>query len=217
MAEREIADRRTVDQASRDRRTRTAHHHGTQRHRCLHGYRFHKVVNQREQRTPRLHHVRAHWPWRISPHRREGRAGDAGLNQETNLCPTNRGSAHHGVASRLIRDIAARVLLPALSERRTSDCAGGFRLPERCGDPDPFRLRYRNQIGAIVRAVVTATMGKREASRWIAARTRELIDGADQARFQEVVETELSGLHEGNIARYRLRLSEFRAWEAGWN
>jgi hypothetical protein len=31
-----------------------------------------------------------------------------------------------------------------------------------------------------------------------------------------VVETELSGLHEGNIARYRLKLSEFKDWNKNW-
>ncbi len=38
----------------------------------------------------------------------------------------------------------------------------------------------------------------------------------DQARFVEVVETELMSLHEGNIARYRLRPSEFEAWNRIW-
>ena len=32
----------------------------------------------------------------------------------------------------------------------------------------------------------------------------------------EVVETELISLHEGNIARYRLRPSEFEAWYKNW-
>ena len=39
---------------------------------------------------------------------------------------------------------------------------------------------------------------------------------ADRQRFIEVVETELLGLHEGNIARSRLRPAEFQAhfiWE----
>jgi len=35
-------------------------------------------------------------------------------------------------------------------------------------------------------------------------------------RFVEVVETELMSLHEGNIARYRLRPSEYHAWEKNW-
>ncbi|HSJ04728.1 MAG TPA: hypothetical protein VK956_19810 [Verrucomicrobium sp.] len=32
----------------------------------------------------------------------------------------------------------------------------------------------------------------------------------------EVVESELSTLHEGNIARYRLRPSEFQVWHQQW-
>jgi hypothetical protein len=35
----------------------------------------------------------------------------------------------------------------------------------------------------------------------------------DRAKFIEVVETELLSLHEGNIARYRIRPSEFVAWK----
>ena len=39
---------------------------------------------------------------------------------------------------------------------------------------------------------------------------------ADKHRFVEVTETELMSLHEGNMARYRLRPSEFEAWRQGW-
>lgn len=42
-----------------------------------------------------------------------------------------------------------------------------------------------------------------------------LADG-ERARFVEVVEDQLMALHERNIARYRLRPSEFQAWLAGW-
>jgi ABC-type transporter MlaC component len=38
----------------------------------------------------------------------------------------------------------------------------------------------------------------------------------DQARFIEVVETEVMNLHEGNIARYRLRPSQYQTWKATW-
>ncbi|NYT61921.1 hypothetical protein H0A66_06240 [Alcaligenaceae bacterium] len=38
----------------------------------------------------------------------------------------------------------------------------------------------------------------------------------DKARFIEVTETQLMSLHEGNIAPYRLRPSEFQAWQAIW-
>ena len=40
------------------------------------------------------------------------------------------------------------------------------------------------------------------------------ISAADQARFIDTIEVELRGLHEGNIARYRLRPSEFTKWKS---
>lgn len=84
------------------------------------------------------------------------------------------------------------------------------------GDPDPFRLRHRAQIGEAVRAVVTSLMEKGKAAQWIARQSEGVISTAERSRFVEVVETELMSLHEGNIARYRLRPGEFSAWKAGW-
>jgi hypothetical protein len=84
------------------------------------------------------------------------------------------------------------------------------------GDPDPFRLRHRARIGETVRAVVTTSMEKGKAAQWIAQQAAAEIGAAERPRFIEVVETELMSLHEGNIARYRLRPGEFSAWRAGW-
>jgi hypothetical protein len=39
----------------------------------------------------------------------------------------------------------------------------------------------------------------------------------DRPHFVEVVETELMSLHEGNIARYRLRPSEYQTWRQTWS
>jgi len=55
-----------------------------------------------------------------------------------------------------------------------------------------------------------------EAIRWIARESDKKISAGDKARFIEVVETELSSLHEGNIARYRIRPSEYQTWQEGW-
>ncbi|MCE7934099.1 MAG: hypothetical protein DYG96_05850 [Chlorobi bacterium CHB2] len=38
----------------------------------------------------------------------------------------------------------------------------------------------------------------------------------DRLRFAEVVHRELHSLHAGNIARYRLRPSEYEAWREVW-
>lgn len=38
----------------------------------------------------------------------------------------------------------------------------------------------------------------------------------ERERFVEIVENQLMNLHEGSIARYRLRPSEFLAWRKRW-
>ena len=83
------------------------------------------------------------------------------------------------------------------------------------GEPDPFRLRYRALIAEVVASVVRTGMDKKAATA-LARKRAEQVPPADQARFVEVVETELMSLHEGNIARYRLRPTEYQAWRQGW-
>ena len=84
------------------------------------------------------------------------------------------------------------------------------------GEPDPFRLRYRALVAEVVAAVVRTGMDKKAATAKARQRAAEQVSPADQARFVEVVETELMSLHEGNIARYRLRPAEYQAWRQGW-
>lgn len=79
-------------------------------------------------------------------------------------------------------------------------------LPE----PDPLRLRNRNQLTEVVNAIVRDDMHIDEARiREIAA---PIVATSDLDQFVAMAISELHGLHEGNLARYRLRLSEFRRW-----
>ncbi|MCB1745029.1 MAG: Fic family protein [Gammaproteobacteria bacterium] len=84
------------------------------------------------------------------------------------------------------------------------------------GEPDPFRLRYRALVAELVAAVVRAGMDKQAATALARQRAAKHVPPADQARFVEVAETELMNLHEGNIARYRLRPTEYQVWRQGW-
>ena len=84
------------------------------------------------------------------------------------------------------------------------------------GDPDPFRLRYRSEIGTMVREVVQGTMDQATAKQAIAAAAEERLPKGDRKRFIEVIEVELRSLHEGNIVRFRLRPSEFEVWQSTW-
>jgi Fic family protein len=96
-------------------------------------------------------------------------------------------------------------------------CAHYSAVRQSLGDPDPFRLRYRAQIREFVARVVQERMDKKAAAGWIAGKAAARIPADDLARFIEVVETELSSLHEGNIARYRLRPADFQAWRESWH
>lgn len=95
-------------------------------------------------------------------------------------------------------------------------CARYAAIRQSLGEPDPFRLRYRQQIGVIVAEVVGQCLNKKQAIRHIKTYTEQAISRFDQQRFIEVVETELMYLHEGNIARYRLRPSQYALWQKVW-
>ncbi|MES2439100.1 MAG: Fic family protein [Verrucomicrobiota bacterium] len=107
-----------------------------------------------------------------------------------------------------LRDVFARAY------RRS--CARYSTVRQTLGDPDQFRLRHRADLANFVREVVLGGMDKRVAARWIASNAVKLIPQDERAKFVEVVETELGCLHGGNIARYRLRPSEFEVWSKGW-
>jgi len=85
-------------------------------------------------------------------------------------------------------------------------------VQQSLGEPDPFRLRYRDQIKNLVTTIVTDGITFDKAISAIRVKAGELPQ-ADQSSFAEAVESELLSLHEGNIARYRLRPSVFSQWK----
>ena len=95
-------------------------------------------------------------------------------------------------------------------------CTRYSAVRQSLGDPDPFRLQHRQHIAQAVADVVCGKMSKLQAISYIQQFAREQIEVPDQGRFIEVVETQLLSLHEGNIARYRLRPSEFHGWREVW-
>jgi hypothetical protein len=84
------------------------------------------------------------------------------------------------------------------------------------GEPDPFRLRYREQIRELIADLVRQPVQRRSAAAHIAAWSNREIGPEDRKRFVETVEAEFTGLHEGNFARYRIRPSEFASWRQAW-
>ena len=95
-------------------------------------------------------------------------------------------------------------------------CAQYSAVRKSLGAPDPFRIRYRMRVIDVVSAIVRGLMDKKSAIALIRHEVAQHVPAEDQARFVEVAETELMSLHEGNIARYRLRPSEYQAWRKLW-
>ena len=89
-------------------------------------------------------------------------------------------------------------------------------IKQSLGEPDPFRLRYRQQIARLIQTVIREGMNKKKAGQTIKLFADSQVERRDRHRFIEVTETELMSLHEGNIARYLIRPSEYRTWHTAW-
>jgi hypothetical protein len=72
------------------------------------------------------------------------------------------------------------------------------------------RLRYREALITLVSEIVRGQQSPGEAAVHAVAAT--LVPREDLDRIIELALDDLKNLHEGNISRYRLRLSEYRAW-----
>lgn len=79
-------------------------------------------------------------------------------------------------------------------------------LPE----PDPFRLAHRQELIDVVGHIVREQL--RPTARQVTTLAARSMKGDELKRFTRMALQDLESLHEGNIARFRLRPSEFRRW-----
>lgn len=85
-------------------------------------------------------------------------------------------------------------------------------LREALPQPDAFRLRHREALAHVVANIVRAR--REPTTTLIQELAQPEVPAADIADFVALVINELAQLHEGNIARYRLRPAEFMQWQA---
>jgi hypothetical protein len=81
-------------------------------------------------------------------------------------------------------------------------------LPE----PDRFRLKYRDALIKVVGEIIRR--GLKPTAEEIDALAVPLVLPEDLEQFRNLVLVEIARLHEGNIARFRLRPNEFRRWQS---
>jgi fido (protein-threonine AMPylation protein) len=95
-------------------------------------------------------------------------------------------------------------------------CAQYRVVRESMGQPDPLRLRYREQLAQVVRETVIALSPPNAAAlrEWAGAHA---IPENDRDGFAERALSLLVSLHEGNAGRYRIRPSDFNAWHSRYH
>ncbi len=90
-------------------------------------------------------------------------------------------------------------------------CTRYLAITQTMVDPDPLRIKYREQLIQAVQTIVRD--GKIPSARNIQQVTIELVQKHDRKVFGKMLQDALQHLHEGSVARYRLKLSEFQEWE----
>lgn len=90
-------------------------------------------------------------------------------------------------------------------------CQRYLAITQTMVEPDPLKIRYREQLIHAVQAVIKSLRQPTPAV--IAELANEYAAKPDQPAFFDILKDALQQLHEGSIARYRLRRSEFIAWQ----
>lgn len=89
-------------------------------------------------------------------------------------------------------------------------------IRQSLGEPDSFRIRYRNEMQELVTEIIGKYLNKTQAIPYIQNYAKKSIPEENQIQFIELIEKELLSLHEGNFARYRVTPTEFEKWINIW-
>ena len=135
---------------------------------------------------------------------------------KANLCPLTFVDVPEAAYSRAILGVYELTRVELLRdvfvwayERSTQEYLA---IKQDLAEPDPIRLAYRDLIKQTIHAVVTQVQD--EALAVIAHAVADRVPAPDRAAVQAAIVDELRRLHEGVLARYGLRPSEFAAWKA---
>jgi len=90
-------------------------------------------------------------------------------------------------------------------------CQRYLAVTQTMAEPDPLRIRYREALILAVQAIVQNR--KIPSALNVLRLADELVPENDQEAFVKMVLEALQRIHEGSVARYRLKLSDFQAWK----
>jgi len=90
-------------------------------------------------------------------------------------------------------------------------CQRYLAITQTMAEPDPLRIRYRETLILVVQAIVRNR--KIPSAQNVLRLADELVPENDQEVFVKMVLEALQRIHEGSVARFRLKISDFQAWK----
>lgn len=86
-------------------------------------------------------------------------------------------------------------------------------IQQAVGEPNLFKLKYKSTIQDIVRKIILENIEGNQIVSTIKHSIEALnLSSNESNQLFQVIETEIMSLHEGNIARFKIRPSEFQKW-----
>lgn len=86
-------------------------------------------------------------------------------------------------------------------------------VQQSMGEPNLFKLKYRVVIQHIIRTLILEKITGDKVVPTISQMIKELhLSAPDSNQLFQIIETEILSLHDGNIARFKIRPSEFQEW-----
>lgn len=86
-------------------------------------------------------------------------------------------------------------------------------MQQAMGEPNVFKMKYRREIQDIVRALILEKIIGSQVVPTVKNKVKALaLSDVHSTQLVHVIETEIVSLHDGNIARFKIRPSEFEAW-----
>ena len=93
-------------------------------------------------------------------------------------------------------------------------CQRYLAITQAMVDPDPLKIQYRDALIEAVQNVVKGLLAPTE--KVIDQLVRSRASDKDRPAVARLLTETLTQLHEGSIARYRLKRSEFLVWRKAW-
>jgi Fic family protein len=90
-------------------------------------------------------------------------------------------------------------------------------IQESLGFPNPMYLKHRELIKRCVRGMVEKRARKSDVSKALEQSLNGIVESDEKNEVVNLIERELTSLHEGNFARFKITLEDFEKWSRAWH